>query len=702
MRPSILNPLFAPVTSIAGIGPRISAALSRLLTGGGEKEVAHVADLLFHLPSGVLDRRSRPLIMDAHEGQLVTLEVRVDRHQPPPRGNRRVPYKVLVHDESGELALTFFNGNRSWLEGQLPVGEIRFVSGRLEWFNGRATMVHPDYMVSADDLDALPAIEPVYPLAAGVSGKILGKAIRTALELLPNLPEWQDKALIERENWPSFREALHHLHRPSEPMDVAENSPAWRRLAFDELLAGQLALALVRSRMKRTAGKSWRGTGKLQQRIRDSLPFDLTGAQERSVAEIVGDMALPERMLRLLQGDVGSGKTIVALLAAAAAVEAGGQAAILAPTEVLARQHFATIAPLAEKAGLRTEILTGREKGAAREALYTRLRDGEIDLLIGTHAVFQSGVEFADLALGIVDEQHRFGVHQRLALAAKGRATDILVMTATPIPRTLVLSHYGDMDVSRLDEKPANRLPIRTNAIALERLDELVGRVRDAVAQGEKIYWICPLVEESDELPVTSAQARHKMLKELLGDQVGLVHGRLKTAEKDSAMAAFKNGDTRVLVATTVVEVGVDIPDATIMVIEHAERFGVAQLHQLRGRVGRGDKPSSCILLYKSPLGEVARARLNIMRETEDGFRIAEEDLRLRGEGEILGTRQSGMPGFNIARMEHHADLLQTARDSARLVLAREPELDGDHGDALRALLYLFSRDEAVRLLRAG
>lgn len=702
MRPTILNPLFAPITSIAGIGPKIASALSRLLIGGDGTETAHVADLLFHLPTGVLDRRYSPLIMDALEGQLVTLTVRVDRHQPPPRGNRRVPYKVLVHDESGELALTFFHANRPWLEGQLPVGEICHVSGRIEWYNGRATMIHPDYIVSEEHRDALPNVEPVYPLTAGVSTKILRKAIGSALSSLPVLPEWQDGEILKKHDWPSIHEALKDLHHPDSPADILETSDAWRRLAFDELLAGQLALALVRGRMKRASGKSRKGDGEIQEKILASLPFSLTGAQERSITEIADDMLKPERMLRLLQGDVGSGKTIVALLAAASTIEAGAQAALLAPTEVLARQHFATVSSLAKAGGIRVDILTGREKGKAREAIYARLANGETDLIVGTHAVFQSGVTFADLGLGIVDEQHRFGVHQRLALAAKGDATDILVMTATPIPRTLVLSHYGDMDVSKLDEKPANRLPIRTNAMPLERLEDLIDRVRSAIGRGEKLYWICPLVEESEELPITSAQERHKALQDLFGDQVGLVHGRMKASDKDAAMAAFKAGETRILVATTVVEVGVDVPDATIMIIEHAERFGLAQLHQLRGRVGRGDKPSSCILLYKAPLGEVAQARLSIMRETEDGFRIAEEDLRLRGEGEILGTRQSGSPGFNIARMEHHADLLELARDDARLVLSRDPELSGERGRALRVLLYLFSKDAAVRLLRAG
>jgi ATP-dependent DNA helicase RecG len=407
-------------------------------------------------------------------------------------------------------------------------------------------------------------------------------------------------------------------------------------------------------------------------------------------------------MLRLLQGDVGSGKTVVALLAMARAVEAGGQAALMAPTEILARQHLATVAPLAERAGLRTAILTGREKGRERSDTLAGLADGSIDIVIGTHALFQEAVTFQNLAFAVVDEQHRFGVHQRLAMTAKGDAPDMLVMTATPIPRTLVLTAFGDMDVSKLTEKPAGRQPVRTVTLPMERLSELVGRIRDAVTEGQKIYWICPLVEESEEAKLMSAQERYDALKPVFGDRLGLVHGRMKGADKDAAMRAFKEGETRVLVATTVIEVGVDVPDATIMVIEHAERFGLAQLHQLRGRVGRGSKPSSCVLLYKEPLSETATRRLSVMRETEDGFVIAEEDLKLRGEGELLGTRQSGTPGFQVARIEFHADLLEAARDEARLILSRDPDLQSERGEALRLLLYLFGRDEAVRLLRAG
>ena len=702
MRPSVLDPLFAPLTALDGVGPKVAPLIANVVAADLGNREARVGDLLFTLPHSVIDRRHRPGIARAAEGAIVTLDLRVDRHQPPPRGNRSVPYRVFGHDDTGEIALTFFRGHKDWLEKQLPVGENVVVSGRMQWFNGRPSMVHPDYIALADAPEDLLLVEPVYPLTAGLSPKTLRRAVAQALERLPPTPEWQDATVAERQSFPSFAEALRRIHVPADPLDTSPDTVSWRRLAYDEFLAGQVALALVRARTVRTKGRALTGDGRIEQVIRAALPYALTGSQQTALEEIHADMARPDRMLRLLQGDVGSGKTVVALLAAARAAEAGGQTAIMAPTEILARQHYATIAPLVAKAGLRAAVLTGREKGRDRADILAGLADGSIHIVLGTHALFQEGVTYRDLALAVVDEQHRFGVHQRLAITAKGEAPDMLVMTATPIPRTLVLTAFGDMDVSRLTEKPAGRRPITTVTLPVERLDQLVRRIETAVAEGQKVYWICPLVEESEEIEATSAEDRFKSLRETFGAQVGLVHGRMKGPEKDAAMAAFKAGETRVLVATTVIEVGVDVPDATIIVIEHAERFGLAQLHQLRGRVGRGDKPSSCVLLYKGPLGETATRRLTVMRDTEDGFLIAEEDLKLRGEGELLGTRQSGTPGFQVARIEHHADLLEVARDDARLLLSRDPELASPRGEAVRMLLYLFGRDDAVRLLRAG
>ena len=703
MRPDILNPLFRPVTSLAGIGPKLAQALARLVGGPDEEEAPRVVDLLFHFPVGVIDRRNQPGIALAAEGAIVTLKVRIDRHQKPPRGNRRIPWRVFAHDDTGEIALTFFHAHGDYLERTLPVGAALYVSGKVEWFNGRPAMVHPDYIVDEADFASLPLIEPVYPMTAGIARKTLARAVGEAVGSLPVLPEWLDASLVAKRGWQSFAAALAKVHHPETADDLDPSAPHVARLAYDELLASQLALALMREHQRKSTGHARKGDGALRAALMAALPFTLTASQTQALADIEKDLAAPERMLRLLQGDVGSGKTVVALIAAANVVEAGGQAAIMAPTELLVRQHARTIQPLAEAAGIRFAVLTGREKGRERAAILSGLADGSIALLIGTHALFQAGVAFRDLALVVVDEQHRFGVHQRLALTAKGGATDVLVMTATPIPRTLVLTYYGDMDVSRLTEKPAGRKPIDTRVVPLDRLEEVVGRIRRAIAEGAKAYWVCPLVEESEMLDdVAAAVERHAALVEALGPVVGLVHGRMKAAERDLVMTRFLSGEIKVLVATTVVEVGVDVPDATIMVIEHAERFGLAQLHQLRGRVGRGERPSTCLLLYRTPLGAIARERLSIMRETEDGFRIAEEDLRLRGGGEILGTRQSGMPGFRIASAEHHADLMQMANDEARLVVAKDADLTTARGAALRVLLYLFGRDDAIRLLRAG
>ncbi|ERL99972.1 ATP-dependent DNA helicase RecG [Brucella intermedia 229E] len=704
MRPSVLDPFFASVRSLSGIGPKVAALLGKLLGTDIPGAEPKVGQLLFLAPHSVIDRRNRPGIVNAPEGAIVTLEVTVDQHQPAPPGRGNVPHRVFAHDDTGEIALTFFHAQLPWLQKMLPEGETVIVSGKVEWFNGRASMVHPDYIASLEDAANLPMVEPVYPLTAGLSPKTLARAVKEALSRVPTMPEWVDAPpLLARERFTSFQQSLNTLHLPEDPpSDIGLESISRRRLAYDEFLAGQLALALVRAKTRRLSGRPLEGTGRIVAEIMRHLPYRLTKGQDQAVREIITDLKSPERMLRLLQGDVGSGKTVVGLLSMAHAAESGGQSALMAPTEVLARQHFATIAPLAEKAGLKAALLTGREKGRDRNAVLEGLKSGEIDIVIGTHALFQEKVEYHDLVLVIIDEQHRFGVHQRLMLTAKGSAPDMLVMTATPIPRTLVLTAFGDMDVSKLTEKPAGRQPITTAIVPMERMGELVERIRKAVGEGQKIYWICPLVEESEVVELTSAEERFESLKPVFGDRIGLIHGRMNGAEKDEAMRAFKQGETRVLVATTVIEVGVDVPDATIIVIEHAERFGLSQLHQLRGRVGRGDKPSTCLLLYKGPLGEIAQARLKVMRETEDGFRIAEEDLKLRGEGELLGTRQSGTPGFRLASIEAHGDLLEIARKDARYILTSDPDLESERGQALRILLYLFGRDEAIRLLRAG
>ncbi|HWY61167.1 MAG TPA: ATP-dependent DNA helicase RecG [Rhizomicrobium sp.] len=692
MRPSILFPLFAEIRTLSGVGPKLEKLIARV---AGPRLV----DLIFDLPVGVIDRSYRPRLIAAEPGRIATIAVGVLDHFPPRVKSQ--PYKVRVSDDSAVMDLVFFRADAKYLMEILPPGSRRIVSGRIESFKDKLQMPHPDYVVA--DAAALPQHEPVYALTEGLPAKSLAKAVKGALERVPAMPEWQDAAFLKREGFAPFRDALAAAHAPVHEPDLSPETPARRRLAYDELLANQLALMLIRAQLRGPAGRRIAGDGKLRASAIAALPFAITDGQLTALGEIEKDMAGDTRMLRLLQGDVGSGKTIVALLSLLNAVEAGFQGALMAPTEILVRQHCAALEPYAAAAGVRLAALTGREKGAAREAVLRALAEGEIDILVGTHALFSEDVAFRDLGLAVIDEQHRFGVHQRMSLQGKGqKLADVLVMTATPIPRTLALTAFGDMDVSRIIGRPPGRKPVETRVMSAARLDDLVTHLKTALESSQRAYWVCPLVEESEKIDLAAAEERAVMLRNVLGGKVGLVHGKMKAAERDAAMAAFKSGETKILVATTVIEVGMDVPEATIMVVEHAERFGLAQLHQLRGRVGRGPGKSSCLLIYHGPLGEGAKARLKIMRETDDGFVIAEMDLKLRGPGDLLGRRQSGMEDFRLADLAAHGDLLAVAHDDARLVLSRDPDLKTPRGDALRVLLYLFGRDEAVRYLRTG
>lgn len=691
MRPKVLFPLFAPVTRLSGVGPKIGEAISRIAG-------PNVVDLLWHLPNGVVDRRFAPSAADAPAGAVATMVLTVDSHAPPSRPG--LPYRIRCRDETGVLTLSFFNARERYLRETFPEGGAKVVSGRLERYRDELQMTHPDRVGTVDELDAIRSVEPVYPLTAGLTPKPLARAVRAALREAPDLPEWQDAEWLARRNWPGWRAALHAVHAPLSADDLEPEAAARRRLAYDELLAGQLALMIVRRGQRRLSGRATEGNGVLRRRLLERLPYRLTGSQERAVAEISADMASEERMLRLLQGDVGSGKTVVALAIMLIAVEEGRQAALMAPTEVLARQHYATVEPLLRELDVSAAMISGRDGGGERGAKRASLLSGEAKIAFGTQAIFQEGVEFDDLAVAVIDEQHRFGVHQRLAFAAKGPAPDVLVMTATPIPRTLAMTAYGDLDVSRLAEKPAGRRPVETRAVPLSRVEEVIERLKAAVAGGARAFWVCPLVEETGD--PAAATERCATLLPRFGGRVGLLHGRLKPAQKDETIARMAAGELDVLVATTVIEVGIDVPEATIMVVERAERFGLAQLHQLRGRVGRGDRKSVCLLLYDAPLSNVARARLRAMREIDDGFVIAEEDLRLRGAGEILGSRQSGLPRTRLADLAAHADLVPVARDDAKLVLERDPELRSERGAALRNLLCLFERDSMVRTMLSG
>ncbi|MBV9884001.1 MAG: ATP-dependent DNA helicase RecG [Sphingomonadaceae bacterium] len=685
MRPDILNPLFAEVEVLKGIGPQLAKPLHRL-------GLNRVVDILFHLPTGWIDRKKVELLEEAEVGRTITIALTArDYRQSGGRG----PFRIYAADKAGDyVTLTYFN-NPGWGRKQLPLAETRIVSGRLDRYGQELQIVHPDHVLPPAEAGTIPEREAVYPLSEGLTNHRLADLAGQALARLPSLGEWIEPSLKAQRDWPDWAEALATAHR--DPAAAAARD----RLAYDEVFANQLALMLVRASSRKRKGVPLKGDGSLRDRLK--LPYAPTSAQRGAVAEIEGDLQQDVPMLRLLQGDVGSGKTLVALMAMLTAVEAGAQAALLAPTEILARQHYETLSRMLAGLPVNVAILTGREKGRARESCLMGLADGSIHILVGTHAIFQQHVAYKRLGLAVVDEQHRFGVAQRMMLAAKAeRPPHLLVMTATPIPRTLTLTHYGEMDVSRLDEMPPGRQPIETRVISDERLPEVVDGLGRHLAAGRQAYWVCPLVEESEASDLAAAEERARVLHLRFGDAVGVVHGRMKGPEKDAVMAAFQRGEVKVLVATTVIEVGVDVPNATLMIVEHADRFGLAQLHQLRGRVGRGDQHSICLLLRGNALSETARARLTLMRDTNDGFRIAEEDLRLRGAGEILGTRQSGEAQFRLATPEQIAELAPPAMADARLLVDRDGGLEGERGKAARILLYLMEREAAVGLLRGG
>ncbi len=693
-RPELLFPLFANLTSLDGVGPKIAQNFEGL-------RVTKPLDVLMVLPQSGIDRRVIDTIQGAEFPSVVTVKVTVKSHRAA--ATKAGAYRVTVEDAATSFQLVFFHARGDYLKKQLPIGEERIVSGKIEVFDAIAQMVHPDHMVLLQNLSDIPEFEPVYPLTAGVTQKVMFKATRSALDLVPQIGEWADPSLVKKRDWPSWIKALKLAHSPLTLGDVSPNALARQRLAYDEFFAHQVTLALARSVGKRSAGRVTQGNGAYRSKVLAALPYTPTGAQMRAMDDIAADLEAPHKMNRLLQGDVGAGKTLVAFMALLIAVEAGGQGVLMAPTEILARQHIEGLQPLGDAAGVVIELLTGRDKGKERKAKLDALASGNIHILIGTHAVFQKDVAFHDLRLAIIDEQHRFGVNQRMLLGEKGTNVDVLVMTATPIPRSLALTQYGDMDVSILDEKPPGRLPIATAVVSTERLGEIVHKLRTAIAEGKQAYWVCPLVEESEVLDYASAEDRFKSLRAALGEGVvDLVHGQMPSADKDAAMARFQRGESKVLVATTVIEVGVNVPAATIMVIERAEIFGLAQLHQLRGRVGRGSEKSTCVLLYQPPLSKTGKRRLELMRETEDGFLISETDLQMRGAGDLIGTAQSGLPRFRIADMETQANLMEIAQSDARALLVSDPALTSERGKAVRVLLWLMEQEKSIRLISVG
>lgn len=682
MRPENLNPLFQSIAKLSGVGPKTAPLIMRAING------ELVRDAAFHLPNNLIDRRLNSKISNAPENISANFDVIIDAHEPAFK-NR--PYRIIVSDETGFMTLVFFNPNVKYLKARLPIGARRIISGEVQSKYNERQMMHPSRILNPDDEALNIKFEAIYPNTGGLSQRTLAKTCHQAAQFVPMLPEWIDENLLKREKWPSFKDAIISCHEPQSLDDVSPNSLARTRLAYDEFLARQIIINTNMVRRNKARAFPLNDRTGLAQKLVENLPFVPTNAQIRAFKEITDDMAKPIPMMRLLQGDVGAGKTFVAAYAMARAIDNGMQACLMAPTEILARQHYRNLTETFAKIGIKAHILTGKDKGRAREDILKSLENGEIQLLIGTHALFQNKVEFHNLGLIIIDEQHRFGVNARRALMSKAIMPHVLSMSATPIPRTLAMAIYGDMDISVLDEKPKNRLPIETRLFDIERLNEIENAVFRAIKNDDRVYWVCPLVEESEKLDISAASERYAQLKKRFGDKVEIIHGQMKSNDKEAAMARFIDGSAKILVATTVIEVGVDVKQANIMIIEHSERFGLAQLHQLRGRVGRGDRKSYCFLLYQSPLSENAKIRMKKLRDTEDGFQIAETDFELRGAGDILGLRQTGLPDFKFADLFTHKEYMEIARQDARLLLKNDPELQSQRGEAIKILLELFS-----------
>lgn len=705
LRPKALYPWFTPLSSLKGVGDATLKALKRLLppTRQGNPP-SIVRDLLFLMPYDVLDRRHLLSIEQAEVGAYAMFEVTVEAHYPPPAKRRSLPYRVAVSDGSGTMLITFFHVKGDYLIRQLPVGSARIIGGVVELYDGHKQISHPDIMVPLAQKASVLRLFPVYPLTAGISQRVLQKLIHAAIGLIAPLPEWSDPQVVQSQGWQGFDAAIRQMHSPRHMQDIAPMSASRMRLAYDEAFANQLALQLMKRGEQSQPGIPIPVDQALHARYLSVLPFALTDGQAAIIADMHADMASGKRMIRLLQGDVGSGKTVVAMAAMLQIAAAGRQSSLMAPTDLLARQHAMTLAPIAEAMGVNIMLLTGKLSAMEKKRAIAAVADGSASIVIGTHALFQQHVDFHSLALVVVDEQHRFGVQQRLALSQKAEAPHLLQMTATPIPRSLTMTAYGDMDASLLVEKPAGRQAIDTRAVPLDRVDEVLAGIERALGKGTKIYWICPLIESAEdgnpEGDMAAVEDRFRVLKHKFGDTVSMMHGRMKPSERERVMQGFAFGNTQILVATTVVEVGVNVPEATIMVIEHAERFGLAQLHQLRGRVGRGSEVSRCLLLYDPACSSIAQERLSTIRATNDGFAIAEEDLRLRGSGDMLGTRQTGLPPFYFLSLSQHASLIRMARDDAKYLLHKDPALESDRGKACRLLLELFGYDEEMASLR--
>ena len=692
-RPERFFPLFSSISNLSGVGPRATLALKKL-------GVERVRDLLFLLPVGGIKRRKVFDLVSISLPEIITVEILVKSYQQTKKPG---PIRVLTSIRKSDLDLVFFNARLDWIKTVLPKNEKRVISGKLENFQSGMQMVHPDYIVSSSESGKIPDFEPNYPLTKGVSKKFLIKIMLQAIDKNISFQEWINESIVQKFQWPRFKTSILMVHNPKCIKETLFDYPARERLAFDELFAHQMSLALARLHFRRIRGVSILGSGVLTKKLYDSLPFSLTASQEKAVNEIRQDLSSELRMNRLLQGDVGSGKTIVAFISMLTVVEFGAQAALLAPTEILAKQHYKVISELSEKININVILLSGRDSGLKKRSKLAQIQDGLAQIIIGTHALFQENVIYKKLAFAVIDEQHRFGVHQRLNLARKGINIDVLSMSATPIPRSLSLTFYGDMDMSILDEKPKDRKPVKTAVMPASKLELIFDRLEMSLDDDRRVFWVCPLIDESEVLQVTSAELRLEIIeKRFPQKKIGLVHGQMSSNDRDKVMRKFIKGEINLLVSTTVIEVGLDVPAASIMIVEGAERFGLAQLHQLRGRVGRGSEQSSCILIYSGRLGKNSKARLEILRDTDDGFKIAEADLRIRGAGDVLSIQQSGVPKFMVADLQSHSHLLEIARKDSQLLLASDPGLTTPRGVAVRDLLYLMDLQSSLAFIQVG
>ena len=692
MRPAHLDLLLSPINKLKGVGPKLENIINKL----GIKLNVH---FLWHFPYRIIEKKYYENIHDAPINQLVTLKIEVIKHYPSKF--RRQPYRVSCLANETPIDIVYFNARHPVVRSVLPVKNIKMISGKLEFFKNKFQITHPSSIENISDIQLLREKEPVYSLTAGLNMKSFIKLSNQVLQSVPDLGEWINKTLIEKYKFTSWKDAVEKLHNPEIDDTYSEKNNYRRRLAFDELFAHQLAICIVRTIDNRKKSISFKSDGNFKNKLIKNLEFKLTNSQLKVLNEIQSDLFSNKQMIRLLQGDVGSGKTIVALISMLTVIESGYQVTLMAPTSILAYQHYENISKLINKLPIDIDILTGKDKGRKRLEKLEKIKSGDTKIIIGTHALIQEGVNFNKLGLSVIDEQHRFGVYQRMAFNYKGFRPSILVMSATPIPRTLTLAAYGDMDESRLIEKPIGRKPIKTSVLTLKKEKNLIERIKNKINNSyDKFFWVCPLIEESQELDLKAATDRYNSLNKLFKNQVLLIHGQLNEKEKEDTMEKFKNEDYRILVATTVIEVGIDIKSATTIIIEHAERCGLAQLHQLRGRVGRNNEESYCILLHKENINDTAKKRLNIMTETNDGFLIAEEDLKIRGPGEILGKRQSGLPSFNVADLSYDGDLLEEAKLNAEIIINNDPRLENNKN--LRDLLYIHERDTAIRTLNAG